>query len=81
MDTPYQLAEDADVVIRIYDLTGRLVRSLDMGGRPAGYYLDKDRAAYWDGKNDWGERVASGVYFYQLEAGNFKAARKLVIVE
>lgn len=62
---PYHLAAATDVQITIYDATGRVVRQLDMGHQSAGYYAEKSRAAYWDGRNDIGERVASGVYFYQ----------------
>ena len=78
---PYQLAEDTAVHIRLYDATGHLVRTLNLGHQTAGYYLDRSRAAYWDGRNDVGERMASGVYFYQLVAGDATAARKLVIMK
>jgi serine protease AprX len=78
---PYRLANDADVVIWIYDSAGCLIRELNLGQRKAGFYLDKDKAAYWDGKNSLGEQVASGAYFYQLEAGDFVAIRKLAIVK
>ena len=79
---PYQLAEDVGVAIRIYDVTGRLVRALDLGHRPAGFYTTKDRAAYWDGKNEAGEQVSSGIYFYIIQAGgDFTATRKMVIAK
>jgi subtilisin family serine protease len=78
---PYRLANDAHVVIWIYDSAGCLIRELNLGQRKAGFYLDKDKAAYWDGKNSLGEQVASGAYFYQLEAGDFVAIRKLAIVK
>ncbi len=78
---PYQLAESSDVRIRIYDATGRLVRGLDLGFQTEGYYLDKSRSAYWNGRNDLGEQMASGVYFYQLIAGDYIANRKLVILK
>jgi hypothetical protein len=76
---PYQLAQDANVVIRIYDSTGRLVRRLDLGYRQAGYYLDRDKGVYWDGKNEAGEQIASGVYFYTIQAGEFTAAKKSIV--
>ena len=60
---PYQLSNDAEVTIRIYSSNGQLVRSLELGFQQAGYYIDKSRAAYWDGRNYLGERLASGVYF------------------
>lgn len=78
---PYQLASDAPVTIRIYNLKGQLIRTLNLGNQKAGYYLAKGRAAYWDGKNSSGDKVASGVYFYTLQADNFRATRKMVIVK
>ena len=76
---PYQLATPADVTLRIYAVDGRLIRNLTLGFLPAGRYQNRSRAAYWDGKNELGERVASGVYFYTLTAGEFTATRKLLI--
>ena len=78
---PYRLGNDADVQITIYDATGGLVRRLDLGHRPAGNYANRSRAAYWDGLNASGELVASGVYFYQLRAGDYSALRRMVIVK
>ena len=76
---PYQLSTPADVTLRIYAVDGRLIRRLALGHLPAGRYQNRSRAAYWDGKNELGERVASGVYFYTLTAGEFTATRKLLI--
>ena len=76
---PYQLAEPADVKISIYAVDGKLVRTLSLGHQPVGIYQGKNRAAYWDGKNEIGENVASGVYFYTLTAGEFTATRKMLI--
>ncbi len=76
---PYQLANDAEVTIRIYSATGQIVRHLDLGFQQAGYYLGKSHAAYWDGRNDVGERLASGVYFYELHTPESSATRKMVI--
>ena len=78
---PYQIREPAFVVIRIYDAAGRLVRRLDLGQRSAGFYLGSARAARWDGHNDAGEKVTSGVYFYQIRAGDFSAVRRMVILK
>lgn len=78
---PYQLARDSEVTIAIYDGKGRLVRLINLGAMPAGMYFTKGRAIYWDGRNDQSERVASGLYFYQLKAGDFSATRKMVIVK
>ena len=76
---PYQLAEPASVQIAIYSADGKLVRGLMLGTQAAGVYQDKSRAAYWDGRNEVGEPVASGVYFYTLSAGDFTATRKMLI--
>ena len=76
---PYQLSEPADVTLRIYAVSGSLVRTLALGQVPAGVYQSRSRAAYWDGKNDVGETVASGIYFYTLTAGEFTATRKMLI--
>ena len=76
---PYQLSETAEVTVTIHASDGKLVRTLELGQRPAGVYSDEDRAAYWDGQNEQGEPVASGVYFYTLTAGEFSATRKMVV--
>lgn len=78
---PYKLAKDADVIINIYDAHGRLIRILPQGKKSQGAYVVKDKAAYWDGKDNFGQLVASGVYFYNLRAGDFSAARKMLIVK
>ena len=77
----YQLAQPASVIISIYSADGYLVRTLSLGNRAAGHYQNRSRAAYWDGKNDVGESVSSGIYFYTLTAGEFSATRKMLIVK
>ena len=67
---PYHLAVDADVTLTIYDTKGIMVRQLDLGYQQAGYYTDRTRAAYWDGRNNLGETVGSGIYFLSV-AGVF----------
>ncbi len=76
---PYQLSESAEVNVSIYAVNGSLVRTLDLGHQPAGIYQSRSRAAYWDGRNELGERVASGLYFYTLTARDFTATRKMLI--
>ena len=76
---PYQLASPAEVRLRIYAMNGVLVRTLDLGHQPAGVYQQKNRAAYWDGRNALGEPVASGLYFYTLTAGDFTGTGKMLI--
>ena len=78
---PYQLAHDADVTFTIYDIKGVTVRQLDLGHQPVGFYTDRVRAAYWDGRNVHGEKVASGIYFYQLWAGDYTDLRRMVILK
>jgi hypothetical protein len=77
---PFELKEDADVSVRIYTPSGVLVRALALGRREAGYYTSRADAAYWDGRNEVGEEVASGVYFYELQAGTTRQMRRMVIV-
>ncbi len=78
---PYQLSGDSPVSVSIYDTTGVLVRTLSLGIQSAGFYNSRGRAAYWDGRNDAGEHVASGLYFYQLRTPTFHQTRRLVIVK
>ena len=76
---PYQLAEPAKVTLHIYTVNGRLIRTLTLGHQLAGMYQRKSRATYWDGRNAFGEPVASGLYFYTFTAGDFTATRKMLI--
>jgi len=76
---PYQLAKDVDVTIRIYSVSGNLIRTLALGYKPAGFYTAKDRAAHWDGNNEAGEQAASGIYFYNIHAGDFTATKKMLV--
>ena len=78
---PYHLAHDANVTLTIYDIKGAMVRQFDLGHQPAGDYTDRAKAAYWDGRSDRGESVASGVYFYHLSAGDYSQTQRMVIVK
>ena len=78
---PYQLSEDSSVSVSIYDSIGQLIRTLSLGFQSAGFYNSQEYAAYWDGRNALGERVASGIYFYQLTTASFQQTRRLVIVK
>ena len=78
---PYHLANASDVQITIYDTRGIVVRQLDLGHQQEGYYTSRVRAAYWDSTNELGESVASGVYFYQLQADNVSTLRKMLILK
>ncbi len=78
---PYQLATDSDVKVTIYDGRGIVVRELVLGHQAPGFYTSRSRAAYWDGRNALGERVASGIYFYQLRTDNVSSLRKMLILK
>ena len=78
---PYRLAEDAFVTLTIYDGAGQVVRTLDVGHQVAAVYESRSKAIYWDGRNNVGETIASGVYFYHLSAGDYSATRKMLILK
>ena len=78
---PYQLAESAEVTLTIYDINGQLIRRLAVGHQAAGMYRSRSRAVYWDGRNQLGESVASGLYFYTLTADNFTETRRMLILK
>ena len=67
--------------MRIFDTRGQLIKTIDLGRKEAGFYIARDKTAYWDGRNQWGERISSGVYFYTLHAGEFTATRRMVIMK
>ncbi len=76
---PYQLATPAEVTLTIYDMNGAVVRLLELGHHAAGLYQNRNRAVHWDGRNQRGESVASGLYFCTLKANDFTATRKMSI--
>ena len=78
---PYRLAREAEVAITIYDTKGTPVRRLELGNQAAGHYAERGTAAYWDGRNERGEAVASGIYIYQFRAGDHAASRRMAIVK
>ena len=78
---PYALAQDAYVTLYIYDVSGRVVRTLDVGPRKAGLYIGHGSAAYWDGRDTAGQAIASGVYFCTIQAGKFSATRKMLMIK
>jgi hypothetical protein len=77
---PFTLSQTENVVIKIYNVTGQLVRIIDIGQKASGAYVSKEKAVYWDGRNTTGEKVSSGIYFYLMEAGSFRAAKKMLII-
>ena len=78
---PFQLGHVELVTLNIYDVEGQLVRKIDLGCLIAGNYAQPDRAIYWDGQTENGELVSSGTYFYQLQAGDYRETRKMVILK
>ncbi len=78
---PYRLSEAASVTLSIYDATGQRIRTLSLGAQAAGFYQSRSRAAYWDGHNDLGEQVSSGVYFYRLSTPSEHQMKRMVIVK
>ena len=78
---PFQLSEASEVTIEIHNTSGQLVKTINLGYKQSGHYLNKAKAAFWDGKNDRGERVASGIYFYTMQTRNFTATGKVVILK
>jgi photosystem II stability/assembly factor-like uncharacterized protein len=78
---PYQLVKASEVKIFIYNSQGKLVRRLDLGRQLAGTYLSKEQAVYWNGRNENGESVSSGVYFYTLQSGDFRSTKRMVLLK
>ena len=78
---PYDLAEEAEVILKVYDVRGGLVRQLDVGLQKPGSYRSQEKAAYWDGRDQSGTKVASGIYFYTFSAGDFQRTRRMVILK
>jgi hypothetical protein len=78
---PFQLPESTDVTVKIYNVFGQVVRIIDVGQKGIGRYLSKDESIHWDGRNQNGELVPSGVYFYQFRAGKFIAMKKMLLVK
>ena len=84
---PFELSQEAKVAVSIYDVSGQLIRQLDVGHQSDGIYTSKERAAYWDGKTETGETVASGIYFYSIRittsgpTTDFTSTRRMVILK
>ena len=78
---PFGLPQDTNVSLTIYDMTGHQIRKIDVGHTLAGRYVTKDQSIYWDGRTETGEFVSSSTYFYQINAGDYHATRKMVILK
>ena len=75
------VVQDSSVTAKIYDVTGKLIRMIELGHVTAGNYVESSKAIYWDGRSENGEYVSSGTYFYQIQAGDYTDTRKMVILE
>jgi hypothetical protein len=78
---PYQLKDESEVTIQIYDVSGRLVRTINLGHKSPGIYVTREKAAYWNGRNDAGERMASGLYFYTLKSKSYTQTKRMLLVK
>ena len=78
---PFALADAAEITVTVYDAGGQVIRCMELGQQAPGVYRTPNRAAHWDGRNDRGEKVASGTYFVELAAGDFREMRRLVVMK
>ena len=78
---PFELGQDVKVEISIYQADGRIIRQLDLGYKWAGRYHHQEKAAYWDGRTELGEKASSGLYFYQIQAGTYSQTRSMIILK
>ncbi|MCK4418056.1 MAG: T9SS type A sorting domain-containing protein, partial [Candidatus Latescibacteria bacterium] len=72
----YQLAQPAFVTLKVYNLSGQLVKMLVKENKPAGWHSER-----WDGRNSSGRTVASGIYFYHFTASEFSKVRKMLLLK
>jgi hypothetical protein len=78
---PYQLKDESEVTIQIYNISGRLVRTINLGNQSPGIYVTREQAAYWDGRNNSGERMASGLYFYTLKTKSYTQTKRMLLLK
>jgi hypothetical protein len=78
---PYQLAEESEVRLTIYNAKGERIRTISLGKKPAGVYMSKEETIHWDGRNDKGERISSGIYYYTIQAGELTDTRKMLLLK
>jgi hypothetical protein len=77
---PYQLTIGSEIMLKIYSSEGRLVKVMNLGYKEAGVYITKDRSVYWDGTNESGEKVSSGVYYYSIQTKNYTSVCKMIVI-
>lgn len=72
----YTLPTSGDVELKIFDINGKLIRTLDHSFREAGYHK-----TVWDSKNQYGQSVASGAYIYQVRSGATAISKKMIYLK
>ena len=72
----YELADTGPVSLRVFDITGQMVRELVSAEQPVGHYQIQ-----WDGRNTAGATAGSGVYFYELHAGSYHSVQKMLLMK
>ena len=78
---PFQLAEESSVALTIYDQQGKVVQYIGLGIKSPGFYLTMDRAIHWNGCDKDGEPLASGIYFYHFEAGDYAKVMRMILLK
>jgi len=78
---PYELEKAENVTISIYSSDGKLIRTLNLGLKPAGSYTSNKDSVYWDGKDNDSQESSSGVYFCVFKAGNFRTVSKMLLLK
>jgi flagellar hook assembly protein FlgD len=78
---PYQLKDESEVTVQIYDISGRLVRTMNLGHQSPGVYVTRKEAAHWDGRNNAGELMASGLYFYTLKTKSYTQTKRMLLLK
>ena len=72
----YDLPEDALVNITIYDMMGRVVKTMVNSQQNAGF-----KSVRWNATNDYGKPVSAGIYLYMIQAGEYRQTRKMVLLK
>ena len=76
---PFKLSEDSNVTVEVYNITGQRVRTIEAGYKKAGLYITKEKALFYDTRNDRGDKLSQGLYFISLKAGKYSGRQRLVI--
>ncbi|MEW6006689.1 MAG: T9SS type A sorting domain-containing protein, partial [bacterium] len=77
---PFKLSVDSDeCIVNIYNILGQKVRTMNLGQKPKGSYTQKNRAIFFDLKNNNGQNLSKGLYYYKIKAGDFSAIKSMVV--